>query len=370
METNTPHILAVNVGSSNVKFALFSIVAKPEKVITGTVAIDGALEEIMKQIGSYISSEAVTAVVHRVVSGGPKYLQTAPIDDAMRAELSRRSTFDPNHVPAELGLIEQFAAHLPHAVPIACFDTTFFADVPRVAQLLPIPRRYYEQGLRRYGFHGLSYEYLLKEVARRQGTAVARGRIVMAHLGSGASLVAIKDGKPIDTTMAFTPASGIPMSTRAGDLDPGIVHYLAQSEGMETAEFNDMVNHRSGLLGLSEVSGEMYYLLEHEASDPRCADAVALFCYEIKKRIGAFAAAMGGIDLLVWSGGMGEEAPRIRRRVCEGLEFLGITLDTARNEAGEDIISPEGNRVSVLVIRSDEESTMIDEACRILAHHG
>jgi acetate kinase len=359
------NILAVNVGSSSVKFALFGAADPAEKILAGSVETASATDDILRQIHDHIQG-GIAAVGHRVVSGGPKYPSAAIIDDAMLGALHARESFDPDHLPGEIRLIEEFRARLPGVPQVACFDTTFFADLPRIAQIVAIPRRYGAQGVRRYGFHGLSYAYLLKEIARTQGDAAARGRVVMAHLGSGVSLAAVRGGKPVDTTMSFTPASGIPMSTRSGDLDPGLAWYLAASEGMDAKHFNEMVNHESGLLGISETSADMYYLLEHEATDVRCVEAVTLFCYEVKKRIGAFAAAMGGIDMLVFSGGMGEEAPRIRRRVCEGLGFLGIELEAGKNEAGEGVISKTGNQVSVLVIKSDEAAMIAEEVRRVL----
>lgn len=365
MET-VRYMLAVNVGSSSVKYALFDAAPSGAKIATGKVASDVAFDAIMRAVAGTVAPESIAIVAHRVVSGGPKYPDTAKVDDALVATLNERASFDPDHIPAEVGLIQEFRTRLPMVPQIACFDTAFFADLPRVAQLVPIPRKYLDAGVRRYGFHGLSYAHILKTIAKEHGEEAASGRIVMAHLGSGASLAAVKGGKPFDTSMGFTPTSGVPMSTRSGDLDPGVVWYLSKTEGMEAEAFNEMVNHKSGLLGISDVSDDMYYLLEHEAFDPRCVDAVTLFCYEVKKRIGAFAAAMGGLDMLVFSGGMAQEAPRIRRRVCEGLEFLGISLDKDRNEAQADIISYIGNHVPVLVIRSDEESTMGDEARRFL----
>ena len=344
------------------KYALFDAAPEGAKVASGKVNADVAFDGVMRAIAQYTLPEALVAVAHRIVSGGPKYPETARIDDAMLGVLHERASLDPDHLPAEIALVEVFRTRLPSVPQIACFDTSFFKDLPRVAQMLPIPRKYFDAGVRRYGFHGLSYAHILKAISREHGPEAANGRIVMAHLGSGASLAAVHQGKPVDTTMGFTPTSGIPMSTRSGDIDPGLVEYLGMTEKMDSAGFNEMANKKSGLLGVSD----MFYLLEHEAFDPRCVDAVTLFCYEVKKRIGALAAAMGGLDMLVFTGGMGEIAPRIRRRVCEGLEFLGIILDPERNEAQADIISFIGNHVPVLVIRSDEESTMADEARRFL----
>src|SRR5271155_5175781 len=203
-------------------------------------------------------------------------------------ELHRLSPFDPEHLPEEVLLTEGFQRRFPDLPQVACFDTAFHHDLPRVARMLPIPRRYEAQGVRRYGFHGLSYAFLIGELARLAGTEAAQGRVILAHLGNGASLAAVRDGKSVDTSMSFTPTAGVPMSTRSGDLDPGLVLYLASAEKMSAKQFNEMVTSHSGLLGISETSSDMRDLLEHERQDPRAAEAVALFCYQVKKCIGAF----------------------------------------------------------------------------------
>jgi acetate kinase len=238
--------------------------------------------------------------------------------------------------------------------------------MPRVAQLLPIPRRFYAKGVRRYGFHGLSYAFLMEELERVAGTDASRGRVILAHLGNGSSLAAVRQGKSVDTTMAFTPAAGVPMSTRSGDLDPGLAWYLAQSESMSAEQFHRMVNHESGLLGISETSSDLRDLLAREAADVRAAEAVALYCYQVTKSIGAFAAALGGLDTLVFSGGIGENAPVIRQRICADLGFLGIQLDRARNASSEPVISAAAGRVDVRVIRTDEEVMIAKSVCHVL----
>ncbi|MDP9064781.1 MAG: acetate/propionate family kinase, partial [Pseudomonadota bacterium] len=225
---------------------------------------------------------------------------------------------------------------------------------PRVAHLLAIPRRYEAMGVRRYGFHGLSYAYLMQELAHLAGAQAARGRVVLAHLGGGASMAAVFEGRSVDTTMGFTPAAGLMMGTRCGDMDPGVVAYLARQFGMRAPEFDRMANHESGLLGVSETSSDMQELLAHEGNDIRAAEAVALFCYHAKKCIGAYEAALGGIDTLVFAGGIGERAPLVRARICQGLEFLGVDLSEARNADNGQIISTNGSRVTVRVIPTDE----------------
>jgi acetate kinase len=271
------------------------------------------------------------------------------------AELRRLSPIDPKHLPAEIDLIEAFTKHLPDVAQVICFDTAFHHNLPRCARLLPVPRRFEAEGVRRYGFHGLSYSFLMGEVERLAGKEAARGRIVLAHLGSGASMAAVREGQPIDTTMAFTPAAGLVMSTRCGDIDPGLLVYLMRSQRLGADAIDELVNSQSGLLGLSETSSDMRDLFERETDDPRAADAINLFCYQAKKWIGAFAAALGGLDLLVFSAGIGENAPPVRARICEGLEFLGVLLDSSRNRRNADVISVDGAPVSVRVIRTDEE---------------
>jgi acetate kinase len=312
----------------------------------------------MDWIEEHSGRDSLTAVGHRLVHGGPKYNKPQRIAAEMIEELHQLSPFDPEHLPEEILLIEAFYRRFPDLPQVACFDTAFHHDLPRVAKLLPIPRRYEAQGVRRYGFHGLSYAFLMGELSRLTGTEAAQGRIILAHLGNGASLAAVRDGKSLDTSMSFTPTSGVPMSTRSGDLDPGLFWYLERTEGLDAKRFNEMVNFQSGLLGVSETSSDMQDLLAHEASDVRAAEAVALFCYQVKKWIGAFAAALGGLDTLVFAGGIGENAPTVRARICDGLEFLGIELVEKRNAANEGVISTAASRVAVRVMHTDEEQTI------------
>ena len=325
-----------------------------------------AVSTLMDWIEERSGRDAITAVGHRVVHGGPKYGKPQQITAEMVEELHRLSPFDPEHLPEEILLTEAFHRRFPDLPQVACFDTAFHHDLPRVARLLPIPRRYEAQGVRRYGFHGLSYAFLMEELARLDGPEAAQGRVILAHLGNGASLAAVRDGKPVDTSMSFTPTAGVPMSTRSGDLDPGLIWYLARTEGLDAKRFNEMVNLRSGLLGVSETSSDMRDLLDRETQDVRAAEAVALFCYQVKKWIGAFTAALGGLDTLVFAGGIGENAHTIRTRICDGLGFLGIELEEKRNVAHEGVISAAVSRVAVHVIRTDEEQMIAKTACHVL----
>jgi acetate kinase len=270
------------------------------------------------------------------------------------AELRRLSSWDPEHLPSEIALIEALAKRFPDTPQVACFDTAFHRDLPRVSRILPIPRKYEAAGVRRYGFHGLSYSYLVGQL-RREPEGLPQ-RLVIAHLGNGASVAAVRDGRSIDTTMGFTPTAGLPMSRRAGDIDPGLVAYLARTEGMTADGFDEMVNTKSGLLGISETSSDVRDLLQREKDDVRAAEALAIFCYRVKQAIGGFAAALGGLDTVVFSGGIGEQAAEIRARILDGLEFLGIVLDPARNAANAAVITRDDSRVRGRVIRTDEES--------------
>ncbi|MGO9176465.1 MAG: acetate/propionate family kinase [Desulfobaccales bacterium] len=390
----TPQILTINGGSSSIKFALFEGGDSLRRILEGGIERIGLPEAILRVKGlnqadnfsrlvtapdhtaavnvlmdwleESMGSGSLGAVGHRVVHGGPKYSQPQRITAAMVEELHHLSPFDPEHLPEETLLTEAFHRRFPDVPQVACFDTAFHHDLPRVARLLPIPRRYEAQGVRRYGFHGLSYAFLMGELARLAGTEAAQGRVILAHLGNGASLAAVRDGKPVDTSMSFTPTAGVPMSTRSGDLDPGLVWYLARTEKMGARQFNEMVNFQSGLLGISETSSDMRDLLDQETQDVRAAEAVALFCYQVKKWIGAFAAALGGLDTLVFAGGIGENAPTLRGRICDGLGFLGIELEEKRNAANEGLISAAASRVAVRVIHTDEEWMIAKTVCRVL----
>ena len=311
---------------------------------------------------------SVNAVGHRVVHG-MKHSEPERVTPKLLAELRRITRYDPDHLPREIELIEAFRRRYPKLPQVACFDTAFHHTMPRVATLLPIPRRYAAKGVQRYGFHGLSYAYLMEELARID-PASSQGRVILAHLGNGASVAAVRDGKSIDTSMGFTPTAGLVMSTRSGDLDPGLVYYLARTERMSAARFQQMVNHESGLLGISGTSSDVRDLLAHEASDARAAEALALFCYQVKKWIGSFAAVLGGLDTLVFAGGIGENAPLIRKRICDDLSFLGVELNPKRNAKNASLISADAGRVNVRVIRTDEELMIARSVIRVLKLNG
>lgn len=382
-------VLTINGGSSSVKFAMFERAEPLMRILSGEVeriglpgtmlsakGTDGRatkdepfdaadLEQaggrLIDWLGKHTQLGAVAAVGHRVVHGGPHYSGSRRITPEVIEELKRIAPLDPDHLPGELSLIQVFLARFSRVPQVVCFDTAFHHDMPRVAQLLPLPRRYDAAGVRRYGFHGLSYSYLLGELTRVAGPEAARGRLVLAHLGSGASLAAVRQGKCVDTTMAFTPTAGLVMSTRSGDLDPGVLLYLMRSEGLTADQLDHLLNQRSGLLGVSGLSPDMRELLTQEPINPNAAEAVELFCYQTRKYVAAMAAAAGGVDTLVFAGGIGERSAPIRARICAGLEFLGVHVDSARNAAHSPVISPDDGHVTVRVIPTDEETTIARE---------
>ena len=391
-------ILTINGGSSSIKFAVFEtddaddaddIDASLKQILSGAIEKIGtpcsvlriesssqpvnapdhsaAVSALMSWIEKGSGLDAITAIAHRVVHGGTEYSEPLLITAKVIENLLHLSALDPEHLPEEILLAETLHRRFPYLPQVACFDTAFHRDMPRVAQLLPIPRRFEAKGVRRYGFHGLSYSFLIKELNRLSGTEQSNSRVVLAHLGHGASLAAVRDGKSVDTSMGFTPASGVSMGTRSGDLDPGLVGYLSRTEGIDATQFNEMAGFQSGLLGVSETSSDMKELLEHEPLDVRAAEAIALFCYQIKKCIGAFAAVLGGLDTLVFTGGIGENAPIVRSRICAGLEFLGIEIEEERNALNESVVSKKNHRgVIVRVIHTDEERMMAEMVCRVL----
>ena len=387
-------VVALNAGSSSLRFALFDVISEPVRILSGAIDRIGSakatftleraagqqaerggiaapdhvsgLDYLLKRLSETAGPAGFAAVGHRLVHGGPRYRDPERVDGAMLVELRRISSFDPEHLPSEIALLEGVAATFPNVPQIACFDTAFHSAMPRVAGLLPIPRRYEAKGLRRYGFHGLSYAYLIQELERVAGPKAANGRVILAHLGNGASMAAVRDGRGVDTTMALTPSSGLVMGTRAGDLDPGLISFLARSEQMTAEQFDHMINRESGLLGLSETSSDMRDLLARESEDVRAEEAVALFCYQAKKCIGAYAAVLGGLDTLVFAGGIGENASPVRSRICQGFGFLGLELNESRNAAHANVISADASRVTVRIIRTDEESMIARSVCRVL----
>ena len=380
-----PNVLTINGGSSSIRFAIFEASKPPKRLLQGkmdrigsadtSLIVDhgddsapthikteikdsaGAIDFLVDWLESQALFKTLGGVGHRVVHG---MLHTEPerVTATLLNELKSIVPFDPEHMPREIELIEALQRRHAQLPQVVCFDTAFHRSMPRVASQLAIPRRYAAKGIQRYGFHGLSYTFLMGELARLGDPAAARGRVILAHLGSGASLAAVRDGRCIDTSMGFTPTAGLLMGTRSGDLDPGLVSYLALTDAMSAMQFQTMVNHESGLLGISETSADVRDLLAREPSDPRAAEALALFCYQAKKWIGSFAAALGGVDTLVFAGGIGENAAPVRKRICDGLGFLGIEIDEDANGRHAQRISTDTGPVTVRVIRTDEESVI------------
>lgn len=388
-------ILTINGGSSSLKFAIFDRTDPPSRLLSGRVdrigledarwSVDRAggegeerrtvdapdQETASRLVMDWLESSGefgeVAAIGHRVVHGGSRYSRPEIVTDELIEGLRRITSYDPDHLPGEIELIEAFRGRHPDIPQVACFDTEFHHDMPRVARIVPIPRRFEAAGVRRYGFHGLSYAYLMDKLARVAGPEEANGRVILAHLGSGASLAAVHEGHSVDTSMGFTPASGLVMGTRTGDLDPGLVRFLFRIETMTADSFDRLVNHESGLLGVSETSSDVRDLLARQDVDVRAAEAIELFCYQAKKWIGAYAAALGGVETLVFSGGIGERSPEIRKRICAGLDFLGIALDESRNASGSLLISTDRGPTKVRVIPTDEESMIARAAARLTA---
>jgi acetate kinase len=389
-------VLTINGGSSSIKFALYEVDKTLKQIVKGEMENIGmkgtklsftnnessrkhnvkveaadhtaAIEFMIGWLEKLDGFVSIKAIGHRIVFG-MNHTKPEVLTPELLKELKEISAFDPDHLPEEIKLIEVFQKHYPEMVQVACFDTSFHTTMPQVAKSIAIPRSFTDKGVRRYGFHGLSYAYLVEQLYLKEWTETSCDRVILAHLGSGASLAAVKHGKSMDTSMGFSPAAGIPMGTRTGDMDPGVAWYLMKTQKLTPNQFNHMVNHGSGLLGISETSSDMRELLKSQKKDKRAAEAVELFCYEAKKRIGSFATVLGGLDTLVFSGGIGEQSAEIRKRVCHGLNFLGIELDERKNLTNETIISSELSLVNVLVIPTNEELMIATSVCNILKYH-
>ncbi|MCC7418521.1 MAG: acetate/propionate family kinase [Acidobacteria bacterium] len=388
-----PLILAINAGSSSLKATYHDMARAGQSVLSiqieriggpgsrmQIVGNDGALlldrtadlathDAAARAFFAWVRREqpaiAPRAIGHRVVHGGRAHRAPHLLTADLQADLERLISLDPDHLPQALAVMKVVSAVHPAVPQAVCFDTSFHRSMPRAAQIYPLPARFAETGVLRYGFHGLSCEFIvqaLEAIDARQ----ARGRLIIAHLGHGASLTAVRDGRSLDTTMGFTPSGGIMMGTRPGDLDPGVLVHLLDAEGMSAAALNRLVTREAGLLGVSGVSGDMRDLLERESGDPYAADAVALFCYLARKAAGGLAAVLGGLDTLVFTAGIGEHAAPVRARICRGLEMLGIELDEERNDGHAPVISRDGSRVVVRVMKTDEGLMIARHVWRLL----
>jgi acetate kinase len=392
MKSTEKRILTINGGSSSIKFAIYQVEVSLTLILSGEIENIGTKyakltfndcnahkkDSIGIAAATYEAAsnclvdwmdqqrmDQVIAIGHRIVHG-MQHTEPELINPELIQELKEISAFDPEHLPEEIKLIELFNKRYPAIPQIACFDTSFHTSMPAIAKMLSIPRRYYDKGIQRYGFHGLSYSYLMEELKSVAGEKAAQGKVILAHLGSGASLAAVKDGVSMDTSMGFTPTSGLMMGTRTGDLDPGVAWYLMKSEKLSPMQFNNLINSQSGMLGVSETSADMRELIRGQDMDSCAADAIALFCYQVKKWIGSFTTVLGGLDTLIFSGGIGENIPEVRARVCHGMNFIGIDLDNTKNLRNEPIISNDVGNVCIRVIKTNEELMIARLVCGVL----
>ncbi len=389
-------ILTINSGSSSIKTALYRTGSGEDMLFRGQLDRIGAgvgrfemkdaagsvmeanerelrdhgaaLEVLFEWLRGRPDAGKIDAVGHRVVHGGSRYRAPERVAPEMLAELRRLAPFDPMHLPGEILAIEVVAQRFPDLPQVACFDTAFHRTLPDVARIFALPRRLADEGLHRYGFHGLSYEFIMEDLARLDGAA-AQGRVIVAHLGNGASMAAVRDGRCLDTTMGFTPTGGLVMGTRSGDLDPGLLLYLLTERRQTPEQLNRLVNHDGGLLGLSGVSADMRELLAQAPTNPAARLAVDVFCYQARKFVGALAAALGGLDTFVFTAGIGEHAAPVREMICAGLDWLGVHLDPRRNAGNEPILSAADSRVAVRMMRTNEEQMIVRHTRRVLGRY-
>jgi acetate kinase len=382
-------ILCINSGSSSIKFALYQCdetdaallakgTAKGIGLPEGHLRVAGATGETLADVyGDFPQTQVAihtllehldqldlpqpVAVGHRVVHGGTPYTAPQRVDANLYETLRTLIPFAPLHQPSAIEGIDAIASRVPGLPQVACFDTAFHHGLPERVQRFPLPRPLWQEGIRRYGFHGLSYEFIIETLG-----AAVQGRMIIAHLGNGSSLVAVRDGHPLDTTMGLTPTGGVMMGTRSGDLDPGILLYLLQSKGYRIEQLAHLVNHEAGLLGVSGLSSDMQTLLEQRESEPHAAQAVEMFCDQLRKQIGALTAVLDGLDTLVFTGGIGEQAAPVRWEVCQGLAYLGVALDSQRNAAHARIISTPQSACGVRVIPTNEELMIARHTCALL----
>jgi acetate kinase len=383
-------ILCLNGGSSSLKFAVYRLSgALEEKIFSGAVEAigqstgkawlrsgDEVLQEESGKFPNHTAAikkmfaalreqgvEKLAAAGHRIVHGGPKFTTPQLIDARLKEALKELIPFAPLHLPSQVAIIEAVEAHFPDLPQVACFDTAFHSGMPEVAQRFALPQKLWEQGIRRYGFHGLSYEYVVSKLGRELGR-----RAIIAHLGNGASMVALKDGLPMDTSMGLTPTGGFMMGTRSGDLDPGVLIHLLKA-GYSADRLEQLVDHEAGLLGVSGQTSDMKALLKKSQTDKGARMAVEMFAYQARKFIGAYAAVLNGLDTLVFTGGIGERAAEVRINMCSGLEYLGITLDTQANCRNAEVISLPASKCKVRVVQTDED-LMIVRHTRAVSLHG
>lgn len=393
MTSGRERVLTMNRGSATLKSTLYEIGARNEVLAsisvtyssmasarlkitaaTGATLLDtsvkgtnsnAALETIFAWLDKHQYLSGLKAAGHRLVHGGARYTEPQRITPKFLLALKKLVPLDPDHLPAAIKGIQFVARKFPKLVQVACFDTAFHSSLPTVAKMYALPRRFYDNSVRRYGFHGLSFEYIVGEL-RKLDAKLATAHVIVAHLGNGASIVALRNGKSMDTSMGFTPLEGLVMGTRSGDVDPGLLLFLLTEKKMSAKAAGALLNKQSGLLGVSGNTGDMRELLEKAKQDPHASEAIDLFCYRAKKYIGAYAAALGGLDALVFTGGIGERAPAIRERICSGLDFLGIHLDAAQNATNAPVISSTDSCVNVRVIQTNEDLMIVQHVITVL----
>ena len=386
-------ILAVNTGSSSIKFSLYESGEREELLFSGALTRIGLKDgrfSVVDPEGRFIDCERVDApdhpaacrhvfswlrqhgpgmpdaVGHRVVHGGPRHTAPEQVTPALLDSVAELVPYAPEHLPQALNAIRYAASELPGVFQVACFDTAFHSTMPPVAKLCPIPEEFRREGVQRYGFHGLSYQFILSQLQAEGDPLARKGRVILAHLGHGASMAALLDGRSVETTMGFSPAGGLVMSTRTGDLDPGVALFLLQEGHLDADALRDMVNKKSGLLGVSGLSDDMRDLLDAESKHDAARLAVELFCYSARKHIGALTAVLGGLDMIVFTGGIGLHSPEIRERISAGLDFLGIQIDREKNLNHAGVISQESSKVVVKVIETNEEVMIVRQTRSVL----
>jgi acetate kinase len=377
-----PIIVAINSGSSSLKLSLFSCIHSLQHIyaakITGIGKSNCLLsvtdadkkevyinpvklnsdEEAAELIAEWLQQQdrqyIIVGIGHRVVHGGLQFHEPELIDSSFLAELKEIESLAPLHLPSAIAIMKVFRCSFPGITQVACFDTAFHSEMPFEARHYAIPRSFWAEGVVRYGFHGISCEYIMQQL-QSYDPLVDQKKIIIAHLGSGCSMTAVKDGHSIDNTMGFSPAGGLVMNTRGGDMDPGVLVYLLQEKKMDAEQLMTLFNKDSGLKAIAGSNYTMEKLLEEERSNPRAAQALNIFCYHAKKQIGALAAALGGVDIIVFTGGIGEHAASVRKKICGDLDWMGVRLDDELNEQGERIITKDTGKVQVQVIPANEE---------------
>jgi acetate kinase len=375
-------VLVVNAGSSSLKVKLLpqnlsllvERIGGGSKVKASFKAVesaaikshDEALKVCLEALSSQLELSSIQLVAHRVVHGGERYTEPVILNENIIADIEKLSNLAPLHNPANLEGIRAAKSFLPQVAHVAVFDTAFHATLPARAFLYGLPRKFYEQGIRKYGFHGTSHDYVTRQAAEILGRPREDLKIVSLHLGNGASAAAVRGGKSIDTTMGFTPLGGLLMGTRSGEIDPGVLLYLLRN-GTDVSELDTLLNKQSGLLGLSGVSNDMRDVRQAASSgNTQAREALEVFCYRITKTVGAYAAAMSGLDAVVFTGGIGENDAQTRATSLQGLEFLGLYIDAEKNERSETLISKDSSPVKVLVVATDEEAMMAQLAERVI----